>query len=127
MKLLRFAPRPPASHQGATPPLPFAALNQDNTVSMIEGSRGRYVKSTQKVSLANIRLLPPVQPGKIVAIGLNYREHAAETAATLPTEPLIFLKPPSAVIGPGEAIILPPMSQRVDHEGELAIVIGEIA
>ncbi|MHB8168600.1 MAG: fumarylacetoacetate hydrolase family protein [Thermoleophilia bacterium] len=69
--------------------------------------------------------LPP--PGKIVAVGLNYRSHAGELGMKLPREPLIFLKPPSAVIGAGEAIVLPPQSDRVDHEAELALVIGKTA
>ena len=67
----------------------------------------------------------PPPPSKIVAIGRNYREHAKELGNTAPEEaPLIFLKAPSALLGPGEAIVLPPESQRVDYEGELALVIG---
>lgn len=73
------------------------------------------------------RLLPPVEPSKIVAVGLNYRDHAAEMNKQLPAEPLIFLKPSSAVIGPGEAIALPPGVGRVDYEAELGIVIGRRA
>ena len=66
---------------------------------------------------------PP--PSKIVAVGKNYREHAAEFGGTAPEdEPLLFLKAPSALIAPGEAIVLPPESQRVDFEGELALVVG---
>ncbi len=75
-----------------------------------------------------IDLLSPVMPSKIVAIGLNYRAHAAEFNKPLPQEPMIFLKPSSAVIGPGESIIYPShMSHRVDYEGELALVIGKKA
>lgn len=66
--------------------------------------------------------LPP--PGKIIAVGLNYRSHAAELGMPEPDEPLLFLKPPSAVIGAGEAIILPQQSVRVDFEAELALVVG---
>ena len=73
------------------------------------------------------RLLPPVVPSKIVAIGLNYKDHAAERGKPLPAEPLIFLKPPSAVIGPGETIQRPPWAGRVDHEAEMGIVIGRTA
>ncbi|MHB8922819.1 MAG: fumarylacetoacetate hydrolase family protein, partial [Thermoleophilia bacterium] len=62
--------------------------------------------------------------GKIIAVGLNYRSHAAELGMPVPDEPVLFMKPPSAVIGPGETIILPPQSQQVDYEAELAIVIG---
>ena len=66
-------------------------------------------------------------PRKIVCIGRNYRDHAAELGNDVPKEPLLFLKPPSAMIGPGDAIRIPPQSQRVDFEGELAIVIGKKA
>jgi 2-keto-4-pentenoate hydratase/2-oxohepta-3-ene-1,7-dioic acid hydratase in catechol pathway len=69
------------------------------------------------------RLLPPVMPSKIVAVGLNYRDHALETRQPLPAEPLIFIKPPSAVIGPGDAIRLPQHAGRVDYEAEVAVVI----
>jgi 2-keto-4-pentenoate hydratase/2-oxohepta-3-ene-1,7-dioic acid hydratase in catechol pathway len=71
--------------------------------------------------------LPPIVPGKIVGIGRNYRDHAAERAKPIPTEPLVFLKPPSALIGPGAAILLPPGVGRVDHEAELGVVIGRRA
>lgn len=74
--------------------------------------------------LRAVRLLAPVQPGKIVCLGRNYREHAAELGNEPPCEPLIFLKPPSAVIGPEEPIIFPSLSRRVDFEGELALVMG---
>ena len=71
------------------------------------------------------QLVSPVTPGKIVAIGRNYREHAAEMGAEIPAEPLFFLKAPSAVIGPGEPIVIPKLSANVHFEGELAVVIGE--
>jgi 2-keto-4-pentenoate hydratase/2-oxohepta-3-ene-1,7-dioic acid hydratase in catechol pathway len=71
-----------------------------------------------------VRVLAPVLPSKVVAIGLNYRAHAEETGRGLPEEPMIFLKPTTSVIGPGETIVMPPQSQRVDHEAELAVVIG---
>ena len=69
-------------------------------------------------------LLAPVAPSKIICVGRNYRAHAKEMGGDVPSEPLLFFKPPSAVIGPGDAIELPPESERVDHEGELGIVIG---
>ena len=76
--------------------------------------------------LASVRLLAPVSPSKIVCIGRNYREHVKELNHTMPTEPLIFLKPPSAVLAPGDSILRPvSLSQRVDHEGELGVVIGK--
>ncbi|MCL4479520.1 MAG: fumarylacetoacetate hydrolase family protein [Deltaproteobacteria bacterium] len=82
---------------------------------------------SQRVKMSEVKLLSPVKPSKIVAIGLNYREHAKEFGKTVPEEPLIFLKPPSAVIGNDEEIIYPEMSKRVDYEGELAVVIGRQA
>ncbi len=72
-------------------------------------------------------LLPPSSPSKIVAVGLNYRDHAAERGKPLPAEPLLFLKPPSAVIGPGQSIRRPLGAGRVDHEAELGVVIGRLA
>ncbi len=77
--------------------------------------------------LEDVRLLSPCEPSKIVALGLNYYDHARELGMMVPNEPLLFLKPPSAVIGPEEAIIIPPQSKRVDYEAELAIVIGRKA
>ena len=77
-----------------------------------------------KIPLAGARLLAPVAPSKIVCVGRNYRAHAAELGNDVPPEPLLFFKPPSAVIGPGEPIYLPPQSSRVDHEAELGVVIG---
>src|ERR1051325_6963234 len=72
----------------------------------------------------DVRILPPVAPSKIVCVGRNYAEHAAELGNEVPTEPLLFLKASSAIINSGEAIVLPPQSQQVEHEGELAVVIG---
>lgn len=79
------------------------------------------------IPLTTAKLLSPVVPRKIVCIGRNYRDHAAELGNDVPKEPLLFLKPPSAVIGPEDAIQIPSLSQRVDFEGELGIVIGKRA
>lgn len=75
----------------------------------------------------DVRLLPPVSPSKILCVGLNYRRHAEEMGKEIPEEPLFFLKPPTAVVGPDEPIVLPPESHEVHHEGELAVVIGRTA
>lgn len=75
-------------------------------------------------ALDDVRLLAPAQPSKLVCVGRNYAAHAAELGNETPEEPLIFLKPPSCIIGPDEPIVLPAISERVDHEGELAVVIG---
>lgn len=77
-----------------------------------------------KINLSEVRLLAPVIPSKIVCVGRNYKDHAAELGNSMPLEPLLFLKPPSAIIAPGESIELPPLSNQVEHEGELGAVIG---
>jgi 2-keto-4-pentenoate hydratase/2-oxohepta-3-ene-1,7-dioic acid hydratase in catechol pathway len=85
-----------------------------------------YRPTVTHLPLAETRLLAPVVPSKIVCVGRNYREHAKELGNEPPTELLIFLKPPSAVIAPGEPIRRPRVSERVDHEGELGVVIGKV-
>lgn len=81
----------------------------------------------QRVSLDQVELLAPVVPGKLVAIGLNYKKHAEEMGKSLPEEPMMFLVSPTAVVGPGETIQLVNPEHRNDHEAELAIVIGKRA
>ena len=81
----------------------------------------------EDIPLADVALLAPVIPSKVVAIGRNYVEHAEEMGGEVPEEPVIFLKPSTAVIGPGDGIPYPAASGRVDHEGELAIVVGRLA
>jgi 2-keto-4-pentenoate hydratase/2-oxohepta-3-ene-1,7-dioic acid hydratase in catechol pathway len=81
-------------------------------------------KTGEALPAAGARLLAPCSPSKIVAIGMNYRDHAAEIGLPLPEEPLLFIKPSTAVIGPEANIVYPRMSQRVDYEAELAVVIG---
>ena len=78
----------------------------------------------EPIPLSKLRLLPAAQPSKILCVGRNYRDHAAELGNEPPKEPLIFLKPPSSLLGSGGTILLPALSQRVDYEGELGIVIG---
>jgi 2-keto-4-pentenoate hydratase/2-oxohepta-3-ene-1,7-dioic acid hydratase in catechol pathway len=82
-------------------------------------------KRMQPAALNDVTLLAPVQPSKIVCIGRNYREHTAELGHEVPTEPLIFLKAPSALLDPGGTILRPKISNRVDHEGELGVIIGK--
>jgi len=79
------------------------------------------------IPLAQASLLPPVEPSKIVCIGRNYREHAAELGHEVPAEPLLFFKPPSALLAPGAAIIRPKVSARTDYEGELGVVMARRA
>lgn len=77
-----------------------------------------------EAGLRECRLLAPVRPGKVVAVGLNYRAHADEMGAAVQAEPVLFMKPTTSVIGPGEAIVRPARSTRVDYEAELAVVVG---
>ena len=76
--------------------------------------------------LASVRLLAPVLPSKVVCIGKNYADHVAEMGGAAPEDPVVFLKPSTSVIGPGDAIVLPRNSERVDHEAELGIVVGRL-
>lgn len=85
----------------------------------------RIVSSGEVLAMEDVELLAPCQPSKIVCVGLNYAEHAKELKMKLPDEPILFLKPPSAVIGPGAEIVVPESSDRVDYEGELGVVIGK--
>jgi 2-keto-4-pentenoate hydratase/2-oxohepta-3-ene-1,7-dioic acid hydratase in catechol pathway len=80
--------------------------------------------SSDKISLAEVKILAPVTPSKIVCVGRNYREHAAELGNAVPTEPLLFLKAPSSIISADDVIKLPPESVQVEHEGEVGVVIG---
>jgi len=89
------------------------------------GSSHPAFKKIPHVPLEGARLLAAVEPSKIVCVGRNYREHAAELGNEVPAEPLIFFKPPSSVIGPGQTIVRPKISARVDHEAELGVVIGK--
>lgn len=86
---------------------------------------GEFRRREAHLALSAVRLLAPVLPSKIICVGRNYGAHAAEHNVEVPEIPLLFLKPPSALIAQGEAIRLPPQSEKVEHEGELAVVIGK--
>ena len=102
-------------------------LVEDDLVVPIAGHPFAPIERTDvAVKLADVRLLAPVLPSKVVAIGRNYASHAAEMGGDVPEQPLIFLKPSTAVIGPREPIASPASSQRVDFEGELAVVISRL-
>lgn len=96
----------------------FGALWEDKIIDLSTQEKKIY-------SLGKVKILPPVIPTKIIGIGLNYRDHAEELKMPLPQEPLLFLKPPTTVIGHEDFILLPPESSEVHYEGELAIVIGK--
>ncbi len=85
----------------------------------------RIVSSGEILNIEDVELLAPCQPSKIICVGLNYMSHATEFKMPIPEEPILFIKPPSAVLAPGEEIIYPSSSKQVDYEGELAVVIGK--
>ncbi|MGD1119648.1 MAG: fumarylacetoacetate hydrolase family protein [Dehalococcoidales bacterium] len=118
MKIVRFA------HGGKEE---YGVLYEDAVMS-IEGSPFADIREThQHYRLADLKLLAPCQPSKIVALGVNYHSHSDEMNHPPPDEPLIFIKPASAVIGTEESIVYPPSSMRVDYEGELGVVIKAVA
>ncbi|GAA0721568.1 fumarylacetoacetate hydrolase family protein [Dactylosporangium roseum] len=95
------------------------------TVAEIDGHPFGELRFTgQRWAVADVRLLSPILPSKVVCVGRNYADHAAELGNDVPKEPLLFLKPSTSIIGPNDAIRLPPQSQQVEHEAELAVVIG---
>lgn len=106
---------------------PRHVIDEGGSWRLLEGDLfGRYEPGDVIASRGH-RLLAPIAPSKIVAVGLNYKDHAAEQNKPLPAEPMIFIKPSTSVIGPGEAIVLPPGAGRVDHEAEAGVVIGRRA
>ncbi|HEX4211615.1 MAG TPA: fumarylacetoacetate hydrolase family protein [Candidatus Binataceae bacterium] len=115
MKLVRYANNGPAS---------FGTL-ADGLITPLDGNL--KPSGAGPVALNAVRLLAPVTPSKIVAIGLNYADHAAEANRELPKEPMLFIKPSTAVIGPSDEIIYPAQTSNLHYEGELAIVIGKTA
>jgi len=98
----------------------------ENKVGPIKGDIfGQYRRSEAETPLSEVKLLAPVQPSKIICIGRNYAEHAREHDVDVPKVPLVFLKPPSSIINPGDTIFLPPQSQQIEHEAELVVIIGK--
>jgi 2-keto-4-pentenoate hydratase/2-oxohepta-3-ene-1,7-dioic acid hydratase in catechol pathway len=98
---------------------------QGLTIAEIDGHPfGQIQFSGARWALSDVRLLSPILPSKVVCVGRNYAEHAAEHGSEVPKEPLLFLKPSTSVIGPRDAIRLPVFSKQVEHEAELAVVIG---
>jgi len=99
----------------------------DLVVTAIEGHPfAPFALTGLQRPLSEVRLLAPVLPSKVVCIGKNYSDHIAEMGGAAPEDPVVFLKPSTSVIGPGDAIVLPRNSERVDHEAELAIVVGRL-
>lgn len=120
MKICRF------TVQGSS--APQYGLLEDESVSVLVNDpfRSRPETGGHKIPLSEVSLLAPVAPTKIVCVGRNYKDHAAELGNQMPSEPLLFLKAPSAIINSGEPIELPAVSNQVEHEGELGVVIGRI-
>ena len=126
MRIVRFTPNESVGI-GTDPH--FGVLNEQDLILVLKGDPiySGIVPTETKVELAHVKLLTPVIPrSKVVCIGKNYADHAAEMNSAVPDEPIIFLKPNTSVIGPNDMIQWPRMSDRVDFEGELAIVIGRI-
>ncbi|CAN5447022.1 fumarylacetoacetate hydrolase family protein [soil metagenome] len=103
---------------------PRHVLEQDGVWRLLEGEIFGAHRAGETIAADGHRMLPPVLPSKIIAVGLNYKDHAAEQNKPLPAEPMIFIKPSTAVIGPGAPIVLPGQAGRVDHEAEAGVVIG---
>ncbi|GGI06358.1 fumarylacetoacetate hydrolase family protein [Egicoccus halophilus] len=115
-------------HAQTGPSPRYGVLEDDGQVAVIEPHPfTRFTPSGARVPLEGLHLLAPVIPSKIVCVGKNYRDHVAEMGGEVPAEPLLFLKPSSSVIGPGEPIRLPTdLSDEVHHEAEVAVVIGKL-
>jgi 2-keto-4-pentenoate hydratase/2-oxohepta-3-ene-1,7-dioic acid hydratase in catechol pathway len=122
MKICRYLMRGASSPDSASPR--YGLIEGEDVIEMSSPPWGQWSRGSRSARLADVRLLAPVEPSKVVCIGRNYAAHAAELGNEVPKEPLMFLKPPSSIVGPEEAIVLTKYSQRVDHEGELALVIG---
>jgi len=106
--------------------LPRYGWLHEDKIGEIEGNLfGEYKRLKVTIPLKEVRLLAPSAPSKIICVGRNYVEHAKEHGAEVPKIPLLFLKPPSSVIAPGESILLPPQSAQVEHEAELVAVVGK--
>jgi 2-keto-4-pentenoate hydratase/2-oxohepta-3-ene-1,7-dioic acid hydratase in catechol pathway len=111
------------NHDGA----PRYAAEREGRFRLVDGDIFDKFSEGAEITSESLDLLAPVSPSKIVCIGLNYKDHAAEQHKELPDEPLIFIKPSTAVVGPGEPIELPADVGRVDHEAELGLVISRTA
>ncbi|MEE8547657.1 MAG: fumarylacetoacetate hydrolase family protein [bacterium] len=120
MKLVRFVPQ---AGTGSDTPR-WGVLEDDEIQVLSEEPFAGISHEDATLSLQEVRLLSPVMPGKVVCVGYNYIGHIEEMGQQVPDEPLLFLKASSAIVGSGDDILLPPESERVDYEGELAIVIG---
>jgi 2-keto-4-pentenoate hydratase/2-oxohepta-3-ene-1,7-dioic acid hydratase in catechol pathway len=125
MKFCRFVPLSAREGKASQPAYGILSLNSDR-IREISGTPWlQWSETNNNRALKDVRLLAPCEPGKILCIGRNYAAHAAELGNPMPKEPMLFMKPSSAMIGPEEAIVLPVYSQRVEHEAELTVVMGK--
>ena len=104
----------------------FGVVEGDEVAALDSHPFGPIAFTGERRTLSSVKLLAPVLPSKVVAIGKNYAEHASEMGGDVPEHPLVFLKPSTAVCASGDTIAYPPSSSRVDYEGELAVVIGRL-
>ncbi|MGI5901900.1 MAG: fumarylacetoacetate hydrolase family protein [Desulfitobacteriia bacterium] len=119
MRFTRFLPPGQTSQYG---------LVEEDIVKAVKGDIfSNYELSGEQFSINEVRFLAPVKPSKVLCIGLNYSDHAQELGLSVPEEPVLFMKPPTAVIGTDENIVYPTQSQNLHYEAELAIVIGKLA
>ncbi len=105
----------------------YGLLEGDAIAPLVGSPFGSFTVAAQRLPASAVRLLSPCLPSKALCIGLNYRDHAQEMKVCLPSSPVVFLKPATALIGPGEGIVHPAISKRVDYEAELVIVIKRTA
>jgi 2-keto-4-pentenoate hydratase/2-oxohepta-3-ene-1,7-dioic acid hydratase in catechol pathway len=118
MRIVRY------SHDGQ---LSFGVLEGETIAAITPHPFAPFEYSGERLALDEVRLLAPVLPTKVVAVGKNYADHAKEMGDDVPEEPIIFLKPSTSVVGPGDPIIYPAGVDRVDFEGELAVIVGKMA
>lgn len=116
MQIIRF------THKNSDPQ--YGWIHQGKVGLLNAPPFGTYRRLEATIPLQEVKVIAPLEPGKMLAVGRNYPEHAAEHQVEIPDVPLIFMKPPTSVIGPDEVIFLPPQSQQVEHEAELAVVIA---
>ena len=126
MRIARFATPAGQVRFGKVEGEAGAPVEALTVAAIAEHPFGTIELTGERWALPDVRLLAPLLPSKIVGIGRNYAEHAAEMGGDAPAAPLLFLKPPTAVIGPADAVRLPVESKQVDYEGELAVVVGAL-
>jgi 2-keto-4-pentenoate hydratase/2-oxohepta-3-ene-1,7-dioic acid hydratase in catechol pathway len=106
--------------------LHYAVLEGEAVALLSSHPFGPFEPEGRVLPVADVRLVAPVLPSKVIAVGRNYAEHARELGNEVPVAPMIFLKPSTAIVGPGEPVLLPWQSEQVEHEAELAVVIGRL-